>query len=401
MSTPMTARHGGRLSLLSWTGLLAAGSALVVALEVLLTVRTGRRLSPAEAQCLVLGAVMGLSLAAVPLLAAARLARGLRALHAVALARLNDPPAELPPRPFATRSNIELAEVAQLLDALQLRIRVGDEASERHRRAAETAGLGVFKLLSGLVTAEEGARGQLAAELHDTVAQSLMLARGLLVVPPGGAIDLAALAEHVEDAEEHVRAVMARTRPPALREGDLAGAVDSLRIDMQARYGLRISIDWPAAAYPLPLASAITVYRFFQEALLNVVKHADVDDAALSLRVTADGVVATVRDAGPGFHPIQVRPRGGRHVGLGLLRERARLSGGSLEIMSTPVKGATLSLSLPRPPGLPAATLLPVTRQPAARVPAPRSPEPRDVVPGVLPWPVPRRGGVSRPAGKR
>ena len=405
----MTARHGGRLSLVGWTGLLAAGLVLVVAMVALLTLHTGLRLSTAEAQCLVVGAVVGLSLASVPLLAAARLAAGLRALHAVALVRLNDPAAELPPRPFATRSNIELAEVAQLLDALQLRIRVGDEASERHRRAAETAGLGVFKLLSGLVTAEEGARGQLAAELHDTVAQSLMLARGLLVVPPGSEIDLAALAEHVEDAEEHVRAVMARTRPPALREGDLAGAVGSLSIDMQARYGLKISIDWPAAAYPVPLASAITVYRFFQEALLNVVKHADVDDAALSLRVTADGVVATVRDAGPGFHPLQVRPRGGRHVGLGLLRERARLSGGSLEIMSTPGKGATLSLSLPRPPDLPAATWLPITRVPITRVPAARQPVAgipaaggaAAPVPGVLPWPVPRRGGVSRPAGKR
>ena len=220
----------------------------------------------------------------------------------------------------------------------------------------------MFKLLSGLVAAEEGARGQLAAELHDTVAQSLMLARGLLTVRPGEAVDLIALADLVEDAEEQVRAVMARTRPPALREGDLAGAVGMLAEDLQARYGLRVAIEWPSAPYPLPLASAITVYRFFQEALLNVVKHADVDDASISLSVTPDGVLATVRDGGPGFHPMQIRPRGGRHVGLGLLRERARLSGGSLEIASKPGEGATLTLSLPRPP----------TPPPTVAVPAPR-----------------------------
>jgi signal transduction histidine kinase len=76
---------------------------------------------------------------------------------------------------------------------------------------------------------------------------------------------------------------MARTRPPALREGDLASAVDGLRADMSARYALTVHVDWPAQAHPLPLSSAITVYRFFQEALINVVKHADMDDAYLTL----------------------------------------------------------------------------------------------------------------------
>lgn len=408
----MTRRYGGRLSLTIWVALFAVVVVLLVAVATALLWRLHRQPTLTEAQFLVVGAVAGLSLALIPVLAAVRLAAGLRHLHAVALARLADPGAELPDRPFSTRATGEVAELAQLLDALQLRIRVGDEASERHRRAAETAGLGVFKLLSGLVTAEEGARGQLAAELHDTVAQSLMLARGLLGVPPGTAVDLVALAAHVEDAEEHVRAVMARTRPPALREGDLAGAVGDLRVDMLARYGLRVAIDWPAAAHPLPLASAITVYRFFQEALLNVVKHADVDDAALSLTVTVDGVVATVRDAGPGFHPLHLRPRGGRHVGLGLLRERARLSGGALEIKSMPGEGATLTLTLPRSPGVPPSTLLPTTRtsgptlpvtaQPVARLPmkaarpAARPTTPASVPPASAPAvvPGPRRAAV-------
>ncbi|HUR14069.1 MAG TPA: ATP-binding protein, partial [Mycobacteriales bacterium] len=214
---------------------------------------------------------------------------------------------------------------------------------------AANAGAGVFELLSGLVAAEEGARGQLAAELHDTVAQSLMIARGLLATNPSSPAELAKLSDYVEDAEEQVRAVMARTRPPALREGDLASAVSGLRGDMHNRYGLVVHIDWPDSPYPLPLASAITVYRFFQEALLNVVKHADVDDAAVSLQVDEDVVIATVRDEGPGFDPAAVRPDRGRHVGLGLLRERARLSGGSLEVESRRGGGTTLVLRLPRP----------------------------------------------------
>ena len=115
---------------------------------------------------------------------------------------------------------------------------------------------------------------------------------------------------------------------------------------MQARYGLHVHVQWPASAYPLPLAGA--VYRFFQEALLNVVKHADADNASLRLEVTQDAVLATVRDEGPGFDPASVRPDRGRHVGLGLLRERARLSGGSLEVLSSAGAGTTLRLRLPR-----------------------------------------------------
>jgi two-component system sensor histidine kinase NreB len=156
------------------------------------------------------------------------------------------------------------------------------------------------------------------------------------------------LSDYVEDAEEQVRAVMARTRPPALRDGDLATAVSHLRADMQARYGLAVGVRWPDQPHPLPLASAITVYRFFQEALLNVVKHADVDDAEVVLEILDDAVVASVLDDGPGFDPEAVRPDRGRHVGLGLLRERARLAGGRLEVISAVGSGSTLVLRLPR-----------------------------------------------------
>jgi len=179
-----------------------------------------------------------------------------------------------------------------------------------------------------------------------------MLARGLLAASPSTPSELAKLADYVQDAEEQVRAVMARTRPPALRDGDLASAVANLRLDMGARYGLVVTVEWPESPYPLPLASAVTVYRFFQEALLNVVKHADVDDAVASLRMDPDAVVAQVRDEGAGFDPSAVRSDPGRHVGLGLLRERARLSGGTLDVVSRLGTGSTLTLRLPRPQGL-------------------------------------------------
>ena len=331
------------LPLAVWAGLLSSGSVLTAgvtayAAQSLLGVR----------QALAAGVVAGLVVSVLSVAAAARLASALRGLQSDAVQRLRDPSSPVSGRGRGGHVSAELAELARVLDALHLRVRVADDLGERHRREAQTAGAGVFELLSGLVAAEEGARGQLAAELHDTVAQSLMIARGLLAAKPSSPEDIAKLTDYVEDAEEQVRAVMARTRPPALREGDLASAVGGLRADMEARYGLHVHVGWPTSAYPLPLAGAITVYRVYQEALLNVVKHADVDDATLTLGVTQDAVLASVRDEGPGFEPSAVRPDRGRHVGLGLLRERARLSGGALEVLSVPGAGTTLRLRLPR-----------------------------------------------------
>jgi len=261
----------------------------------------------------------------------------------------------------AARTFRRAAELGRTVEALRLRVRVADGVAERHRRTAETSGAGVFELLAGLVAAEEGARGQLAAELHDTVAQSLLAARMLLADNGPGAAGRAA--ECVDEAEEQVRAVMARTRPPELSRGDLAEAVRGLAADLLRRYGLGVRLEWPVAPRPLPHATAVVAYRFFQEALLNVVKHADTDLARAGLALLDGELVAEVVDAGPGFAPAAVRSEGGRHVGLTLLRERARLAGGAVTVTSSPGEGTRVELRLPLRPA-------PAAAPPSAPAPA-------------------------------
>jgi signal transduction histidine kinase len=346
----------GPLPLRVWSAFAAAAVGVLCASGVLAVV--------AFTNSLVLGAITGLVVAAILAVIAARIgarvAAYVRTLRTGTAERLAEPGTGKTDRLTllrASRGAVELSELARTLRALELRVRIADDIAERHRQAADTTAAGVAELLSGLIAAEESARGQLSAELHDTVAQSLAMARRQLAE----GVDAA---DSVQEAEEQVRAVMARTRPPALRDGDLAAAVTLLREDMAYRYGLDVHVEWPTQPYPLPLAAAITIYRFFQEALLNVVKHADVDDAHLSLRVVDDQVLATVRDEGPGFNAAKVGGgRGGRHVGLGLLRERARLAGGSIDVDSRQGVGTALTLRLP----LRAGSGLPIPR---ASVPA-------------------------------
>lgn len=348
----MTARKTKEgLPLAIWAGGLVGVGCLATLGVVIVGLNGAHRLDASALVSLGAALVVAAVVTVVGGMAGARFARTVRQLRDEAVRRLQDPSAasigDAEDR-IAIGSSVELLELARTLDALHLRVRVADDVAARHRRTADTASAGMFELLSGLVAAEESARGQLSAELHDTVAQTLMMARSILSGHAIDARELSNASDLVAEAEDQVRAVMARTRPPALRDGDLAQAVTSLRDDMELRYGLVVEIDWPQSPYPLPLVTAVTLYRFFQESLLNVVKHADVDDATLSLSVDEHGVVATVSDNGPGFDPDQVKPERGRHVGLGLLRERVRLAGGSLEVSSWPGNGTSLILRMSR-----------------------------------------------------
>ncbi|HEY5050794.1 MAG TPA: sensor histidine kinase [Acidothermaceae bacterium] len=339
------------LPLAVWAGGLVGVGCIATLAVVTVGLNAAERLDSAAVLTLAVAAFTAAVATAIGALAGRRFAHTVRQLRDEAIRRLQDPSAASIGNAedrIAVATSVELLELARTLDALHLRVRVADDVAARHRRTAETASAGMFDLLSGLVAAEESARGQLSAELHDTVAQTLMLARSVLSGGPADERELANVSNLVAEAEDQVRAVMARTRPPALRDGDLAQAVIALRDDMELRYGLQVDVEWPESPYPLPLVTAVTLYRFFQESLLNVIKHADVDDARLSLSVDEQSVIAIVSDNGPGFELDKVRPERGRHVGLGLLRERVRLAGGSLDVASWPGQGTTLTLRMGR-----------------------------------------------------
>jgi len=321
----------------------------------------GRLTVGSAALSLGLGA-LGTAIAVVAAaLAADNAAEALRSLRDEAVRRIREPDLIFEPTEArGVRSTAEMSELGAAVEALALRMRVADELATHHKQGAEAVSAGMFELLSGLIAAEEAARGQLAAELHDTVAQSLAAARTLVA---DGQYQRAG--DLIEEAEEQTRTVMARTRPPALHDGNLALAVGELRDEMVQRYGLRVALQWPAQPRALPLAAAVTVYRFFQESLLNVVKHADIDTAEVTLAFEVDSLVAIVRDAGGGFDPAAVRPERGRHVGLGLLRERVRLAGGSVEVVSIAGAGTTLTMTLPLALRAAEAVLEPVEMQPS------------------------------------
>ena len=256
-----------RVGLRLCTGAVVAAGGLLVLLAVVAALLLRSDVPTGELiEVCVVGAVVVVATGFGAAVLAERVAGALRRVRVAVARELVDPGREdcavRATRPVLTGSLVpsEVADLAETVSAMQLRARLADDLARRYRHSAETASAGMFELLSGLVEAEEGARGQLAAELHDTAAQSLAAARRLLADASArvDAADLKYAAGYVDEAEQQIRALMARTRPPALRDGDLAAAVGLLRDDMALRYGLAVHVDWPEDAYPVPLATAVS-----------------------------------------------------------------------------------------------------------------------------------------------
>ena len=247
-----------------------------------------------------------------------------------------------------------------------VRLAPGDVRSERRRlareqevlreavhqlaRASVTSRRTTSRLVDELVRSEESVRAQIAGELHDTVAQTLSAA---IMALEGVEQPLHREGrDAVRDAEQQLRVVLSRIRPPEIGDGSLAEAVRELCMELEHRYGTVVRVSWQDTAFELSQSTAVLVYRVVQESLLNAVEHADGSGLALDVWVRPTGgplhqLHVAVSDTGPGFDPQGVVSIGGRHVGLKLARDRVEIAGGSLVVDSAPGRGTRVTLQLP------------------------------------------------------
>jgi signal transduction histidine kinase len=228
----------------------------------------------------------------------------------------------------------ELGQLEEAFNSLAQRL---DAAVEVERRLAGAE-------------ARRAERTRITRELHDSISQDLfsanLLAGGLRKALPADS-ELRRQAEAMEASlvrtMREMRAMLLELRPVALEDAGLADALAELCRAYEARLGIAITVH----VDPVPLEPAVehAVLRMVQEALGNAARHGD--PGAVDLRVTAaDGTVTvTVHDDGRGFDPATAGRRHG--MGLGLMRERARELGGTLDVASAPQRGTTVTVLLP------------------------------------------------------
>ncbi|GBD02534.1 Oxygen sensor histidine kinase NreB [bacterium HR18] len=208
-----------------------------------------------------------------------------------------------------------------------------------------------------LLLAHEEERRRIARELHDEVGAlltSVQLCLGMAqaATPP----EATTLAENLREARQlidrlsqEIRQLTLQLRPPLLDELGLAGALRAYaeRFERQTRIAVRLALALPERT-SLPELIELTAYRFVQEALTNVARHARVDQVDVKASLTENHLHLVVQDQGIGFDPETVTASG-RSMGLVAMRERIELLGGRLEIESHPQQGTRLEAYLPLP----------------------------------------------------
>ncbi len=194
-------------------------------------------------------------------------------------------------------------------------------------------------------------RAHLARELHDSVTQALFsmgltlrTLEILLETDPAAATEkLVELRELQKDALAEMRTLIFELRPSSLESDGLVQALRTHATAVQRRTALAIVVD----AEPidrLPLQAEEALYRIGQEALHNVVKHANASHATIRIWREGDRVRLSVSDDGGGFDPDAV-PRG--HLGLIGMRQRVDLVGGELRVESRTGKGTSIEAAVP------------------------------------------------------
>jgi signal transduction histidine kinase len=229
-----------------------------------------------------------------------------------------------------------------------------DVTEEEHRAREQRA------YAAHLVIVQEDERRRLAQDLHDDPVQTLTYLVRMLEylsddarLPP----DLAPLVrrngELATEVVDVLRTVIHGLRPPVLDDFGAVAALRQLVAEVRARHGISIRLRVSGDQVRLSAQSELTVYRVAQEALSNVVRHAQATRTRVDLHF-GDQVILTVTDDGRGIPASGITsPSSGGGLGLIGMRERVNLVGGSLEVRANMPHGTLVRASVSSAPPVP------------------------------------------------
>ena len=208
-----------------------------------------------------------------------------------------------------------------------------------------------------LLDAQEAERRRIARELHDEVGQTLvasqMKLRKLEASLQGReeSSEAAQVSRLVATLLQQVRQLSLDLRPAVLDNLGLAAAIQWFVRERVPQGHVEIELDVPLALRRPPVSVETAMFRVFQSAITNVLRHAEARTLRVSLRPEPMRLILEVRDDGKGFDIVAARQRALQGGSLGLLgiEDWVRLSGGEVTIESEPGRGTTVRASVPLP----------------------------------------------------
>jgi signal transduction histidine kinase len=250
-----------------------------------------------------------------------------------------------------TEEDLRLASsLADLASVAIDKARLHTALAERERRVSD--------LLAAVIRAQEQERRRIAADIHDGFLQDLSalflraeIARGHVSAgePDQAAEVLAALQEMVRAQMRGVRDFILEVRPPALDEVGVGPTLRMMVEQTAQEHGLDSHFSDRTGPGRLSRALETIVYRTAQEALRNVVLHAEAKCVWVDLSLGERDVRLSVRDDGRGITAAETSRRGSRenHYGIETMRERVELPGGHLHIGPAPGGGTEVIARIP------------------------------------------------------
>ena len=206
-----------------------------------------------------------------------------------------------------------------------------------------------------LLASQESERQRIAAGLHDSLGQSLLIIKNradlaLAAIESREAAkeqlnEISAAALHVV---EEVREIAYNLRPYHLDRFGLTKTLQNMFVQASRSCGIHFSADVDTIDGLLPRDAEINIYRIVQEALNNIIRHSQATEAEMVIRRKRRELSLRIRDNGQGFVPDTATGLGPRSGGFGLvgMAERVRMLGGACSIESGPGQGTTITISL-------------------------------------------------------
>jgi len=213
-----------------------------------------------------------------------------------------------------------------------------DRLAEERRAGARAA-----------LTAQERERLRIGRALHDEAGQTLTAIaleaeRAAQEGPPAQHEQMAGLAAQLHASLDEIRRISRDLRPEALDDLGLINALIALSSRADRQSGIRIERRFSAQLPALPTELELVIYRVAQEALTNVLRHAQASRCLMVLESNDGEVELRVSDDGVGMPTPRMNAE---TIGIEGMRERALLGNGTLDIESRQGEGTTVTLRLP------------------------------------------------------
>ena len=230
-------------------------------------------------------------------------------------------------------------------------VRIAEAFAERAAVAIDLSERVAGDALRRVVEGQELERKRLARELHDETGQALTsVLLGLRAIEEAAG-DRPEIHESVLELRElvvatlhDVRRLAVELRPKALDDFGLVPAVERLAETFAEQTDVDVHVQAALGDDRLPAEIESALYRIVQEALTNVIKHAQASTVSLVLTRKGDAVAAVIEDDGRGFDPAEAREDG---LGLIGMRERIALLRGRVTVESSETGGTTVAVEVP------------------------------------------------------